>query len=63
MKRKINFSLWVGRYPEGPTMKFQIDGIVHVRDIKFQGNSVKGARHIISFDSKMDSDPKMRVAK
>lgn len=63
MKRKINFSLWVGRYPEGPTMKFQIDGIVHVRDIKFQGNSVKGARHILSFDSKMDSDPKMRVAK
>lgn len=44
-------------------MKFQIDGIVHVRDIKFQGNSVKGARHILSFDAQMDSDPKMRVAK
>jgi ribosome biogenesis protein BRX1 len=63
VKKKINFALWVGRYPEGPSVKFQLDGIVHLRDIKFQGNSVKGARHILSFDSQMESDPKMRIAK
>jgi ribosome biogenesis protein BRX1 len=63
VKKKINFALWVGRYPEGPSVKFQLDGIVHLRDIKFQGNSVKGARHILSFDSQMESDPKMRMAK
>ena len=63
VKRKVNFSLWVGRYPEGPSMKFQIEGIVHNRDIKFQGNSVKGARHVLSFDSEMTSDPKLKVAK
>lgn len=55
--------MWLGKYPEGPTVKFAIDGIVHIRDIKFQGNSVKGARHVLSFDSGMDSDPRMRVAK
>lgn len=63
MKKKVNFSLWIGRYPEGPSVKFALDGIVHTKDIKFQGNSVKGARHIISFDSGFDSDPKMRIAK
>lgn len=63
VKKKINFALWIGRYPEGPTMKFQLDGIVHLRDIKFQGNSVKGARHVLSFDSGMISDPKLKVAK
>lgn len=63
VKKKIHFSLWLGRYPEGPTIKFEIDGLVHMRDIKFQGNSVKGSRHILSFDSNMDSDPRMRVAK
>ena len=36
---------------------------MHVRDIKFQGNSVKGARHILSFNEEMDTDPKLRVAK
>lgn len=51
MKKKVNFYLWIGRYPEGPSIKFEIDGIVHVRDIKFQGNSVKGARHVLSFDA------------
>jgi ribosome biogenesis protein BRX1 len=55
--------MWIGRYPEGPSVKFQLDGIVHTRDIKFQGNSVRGARHILSFDASMDADSKMRVAK
>lgn len=51
----------MGRYPEGPSVKLGIDGIVHSRDIKFQGNSVKGARHILSFDSGMQANPKMRL--
>lgn len=59
----MNFSLWLGRYPEGPSIKFGLDGIVHSRDIKFQGNSVKGARHILSFDSGMQTSPKMRIAR
>ena len=63
VRKQIKFSLWLGRYPEGPTVKFMIDGVVHLRDVKFQGNSVKGARHILSFDSQMDNDPIMKVAK
>lgn len=63
VKKKVNFSLWIGRYPEGPSIKFGIEGIVYSRDIKFQGNSVKGARHILSFDGGMQADPKMRIAK
>jgi ribosome biogenesis protein BRX1 len=62
-KKKIRFSLWVGRFPEGPSIKFDIDGIVHVRDIKFQGNCVKGGRHILSFDEGFDCIPQMKIAK
>jgi hypothetical protein len=36
-------------------MKFELDGIVQARDTQFQGNSIKGARHIISFDARIDS--------
>lgn len=28
-----------------------IDGVVLNKDVKFQGNSVKGARHVLSFDN------------
>jgi ribosome biogenesis protein BRX1 len=59
----VHFSLWIGRYPEGPSLKVELEGVVHLRDIKFQGNAVRGARHILSFDSTMDADPKLRVAK
>lgn len=50
VKRKVNFSLWMGRYPEGPSVKVDIDDIVSLKDLRFQGNSVKGARQILSFD-------------
>lgn len=62
MKKKIKFSLWLGRYPEGPSVKVDLDGLVTLRDVRFQGNSVKGARHIISFDGGFESG-KMKLVK
>lgn len=50
VKRKVRYSLWVGKYPEGPSIKLDLENIVSLKDIRFQGNSVKGARHILSFD-------------
>ena len=55
VKRKVRYSLWVGKYPEGPSIKLDLDNIVSLKDIRFQGNSVKGARHILSFDAGFES--------
>lgn len=46
----MRYSLWIGRYPEGPSVKVDLENIVSLKDVRFQGNSVKGARHILSFD-------------
>lgn len=50
MRKKIKFCVWLGRYPDGPSVKLMISGMVLTKDVKFQGNNVKGARHILSFD-------------
>jgi len=50
VKKKVNFSLWLGRYPEGPSVKLDIHDLVGLKDVRFQGNAVRGARHILSFD-------------
>jgi ribosome biogenesis protein BRX1 len=50
VKRKVRYSVWLGRYPEGPSVKVDLSNIVTVKDVRFQGNSVKGARHVLSFD-------------
>lgn len=50
VKKKINFSIWLGRYPEGPSVKLGISGMVLTKDVKFQGNCVKGSRHVLSFE-------------
>ncbi len=44
-------------------MKLSIQNPMLSRDIKFQGNSIRGARHILSFNSQMDGEPKMKLVK
>ena len=50
VKKKIHLSLWLGRYPEGPSIKLDLHDLVGLKDVRFQGNSVRGARQILSFD-------------
>ena len=50
VRKKINFCVWIGRYPDGPSVKLAISGVVTTKDVKFQGNCVKGARHVLSFE-------------
>lgn len=50
VKKKIKFCVWLGRYPDGPSVKLMVSGMVLTKDVKFQGNNVKGARHILSFE-------------
>jgi ribosome biogenesis protein BRX1 len=45
----------LGRYPEGPSVKIDLENIVSTKDVRFQGNSVKGARNILSFDAGFES--------
>jgi ribosome biogenesis protein BRX1 len=54
VKRKVRYSLWIGRYPEGPSIKVDLENIVNLKDVRFQGNTVKGARHILSFDAGLE---------
>lgn len=54
--------MWVGSFPEGPTMKFSLDNIVSSSDMKLQGNALKSSRHILSFDKTFSVDPVWKVA-
>lgn len=61
-KRGVNFSMWIGSYPDGPSMKFQLENIVSSSDLKLQGNALKSSRHILSFDKTFTVDPIWKAA-
>jgi ribosome biogenesis protein BRX1 len=44
-------------------MKLLVNGMVLTKDVKFQGNNVKGARHILSFEKHMEDSPKLKILK
>lgn len=54
--------MWVGSYPDGPSMKFQLENIVSSSDLKLQGNALKSSRHILSFDKTFSVDPVWKAA-
>lgn len=42
--------MWVGKYPYGPSAKFEIKGVHTSGELKMTGNCLKGSRPILSFD-------------
>jgi ribosome biogenesis protein BRX1 len=42
--------VWIGKYPDGPSAKFEIKGVSTSNEIKMTGNCLKGSRPILSFD-------------
>ena len=42
--------MWIGKYPHGPSAKFEIKGLHTSGELKMTGNWLKGSRPLLSFD-------------
>ncbi len=62
-KKKRNTFLWVGKYPDGPTLKYQVDSCNHAKDKRFLGNCLKSSRPILSFDSSFQNSIVKKIEK
>jgi ribosome biogenesis protein BRX1 len=61
--RKREFILWVFKNPDGPSIKFQINNIYTLKEIRLTGNCLKYSRPLLSFDASFDVFPHLKVAK
>ena len=61
--KKDRMYLYMGKYPEGPTMKFQIEGITTADELKLTGNCLKHSRPILSFDESFKKVPNLKIFK
>ena len=56
-RKKRDFFLWVIKSPEGPSIKFSVQNIHTMDELKLTGNCLKFSRPLLSFDNSFNSEP------
>ncbi|KAI2617405.1 Brix-domain-containing protein [Hypoxylon sp. NC1633] len=55
--------MWMGKVPNGPTVKMHLQNLHTMEELHFTGNCLKGSRPILSFDAAFDTTPYLQVIK
>ncbi|KAF9359334.1 Ribosome biogenesis protein brx1 [Mortierella sp. NVP85] len=63
VRKRQDLYMWLSKTPNGPSMKFHIQNIHTMEELKMTGNCLKGSRHILSFDKNFESSPHWMLMK
>ncbi|GKA88587.1 hypothetical protein Tco_0810351 [Tanacetum coccineum] len=55
--------LWMSKCPNGPSVKFLVNAVHTMEELKLTGNHLKGARPLLTFSSNFDKDPHWKLLK
>lgn len=55
--------LWMCKYPDGPSIYYQVNNVVAAEDHKLQGNCLKASRAFLSFDEHFSKIPHLSLQK
>lgn len=62
-RRRSDTYMWLANMQTGPTLKFLVQNIHTMEELKFSGNCLRGSRPFLSFDPAFDSHPWSRLVK
>ncbi|XP_061589642.1 ribosome biogenesis protein BRX1 homolog [Cololabis saira] len=62
-KKKQDLYMWISNSPHGPSVKFLVQNIHTLAELKMTGNCLKGSRPLLSFDPKFDKEPHYALLK
>lgn len=62
-RRKRDLYMWLAHVPEGPTVKFLVENVYTMAELKLTGNCLKGSRPLLSFDENFASKPHYALLK
>ncbi|KAI7757349.1 hypothetical protein M8C21_017133 [Ambrosia artemisiifolia] len=55
--------LWMSKCPNGPSVKFLVNAVHTMEELKLTGNHLKGSRPLLTFSSNFDKDPHWKLLK
>lgn len=62
-KKKQDLYMWISNVPHGPSVKFLVQNVHTLAELKMTGNCLKGSRPLLSFDPAFDSEPQYALLK
>jgi len=62
-KKKMDLYMWLANTPKGPSIKFLVENVHTMSELKMTGNCLKGSRPILSFDKEFDAEPHWQLMK
>ncbi|ODN03590.1 Ribosome biogenesis protein BRX1 [Orchesella cincta] len=62
-RKQGDIYLWLSEIPEGPSMKFLVENLGTMEELKFTGNCLKGSRALLSFDPTFEAEPHYQLMK
>lgn len=63
MHKKQDAFMWLSAQPHGPSVKFSLENMHTMEELKLTGNCLKGSRPILSFNDEFDSKPHWQLIK
>ncbi|KAL6345142.1 hypothetical protein AAG906_013626 [Vitis piasezkii] len=55
--------LWMAKCPNGPSVKFMVDAVHTMEELKLTGNHLKGSRPLLTFSTNFNKDPHWKLLK
>ncbi|KAI5649307.1 hypothetical protein M9H77_35312 [Catharanthus roseus] len=55
--------LWMAKSPNGPSLKFLVNAVHTMEELKLTGNHLKGSRPILTFSTNFDTEPHWKLLK
>ncbi|XP_023246831.1 ribosome biogenesis protein BRX1 homolog isoform X2 [Copidosoma floridanum] len=62
-RRKKDLYMWMSNIPKGPSVKFLVENIYTMGELKLTGNCLRGSRPLLSFDENFNSKPHLSILK
>ncbi|XXG56601.1 hypothetical protein AAC387_Pa03g3975 [Persea americana] len=62
-RKQKDLYLWMAKCPNGPSVKFLVNAVHTMEELKLTGNHLKGSRPILTFSSNFDRQPHWKLLK
>jgi ribosome biogenesis protein BRX1 len=62
-RRHEDLYMWLSKTPNGPSIRFLVQNVHTMDELRMTGNHLKGTRPLLSFDKAFDSSPHWKLIK
>ncbi|CAM8954594.1 unnamed protein product [Rhodiola kirilowii] len=62
-RKQKDLYMWIAKSPDGPSVKFLVNAVHTMEELKLTGNHLKGSRPLLTFSSNFDKDAHWKLLK